>query len=113
MNTRTALITLNQLIDEQNKSLFRFSDRETKIMDIAIALATHCKTERIDDRRTIYAFEVDGSFVRWCGTLEQFEIDCLNYCSSSFGRWDKISALKMDFWDQLTEQTTHFRAVKM
>ena len=64
------------------------------------------------NRNTIWAFEVDDKFVRWCGTLEQFEKDCENYCECSKGIWTRHSKHHVRFYDTDTKETTSFKAVK-
>jgi hypothetical protein len=66
----------------------------------------------IPDRTPVWAFEVDGEFVRWCGTLEQFEKDCNEYVFASIGNWTRHSKYHVSFQDTDTKLTTHFKAVK-
>lgn len=64
-----------------------------------------------EDRRTVYSFEVNGTHVRWCGSLEQYHRDRLAYVDSSLGRWETVSARCHKFHDSQTG-TDIFRAVK-
>lgn len=59
----------------------------------------------------VWAFEVDGDFIRWCGTLEQFEADCRDYVDVSKGTFTKHSKYHVSFFDSEINDTVVFKAI--
>lgn len=68
--------------------------------------------DNLPDRRTVWEMRVDGSFLRWCGTLEQFRKDCEEYCDRSKGHWEKVTNTEFRFISPEDPKITHFKAVK-
>lgn len=70
------------------------------------------KLNELPNRNMVWAFEVDGQFVRWCGTLEQFEKDVEDYVDTCKGQFNRHSKYHVSFYDAEMRDTTHFRAIK-
>src|SRR6478672_4806414 len=66
----------------------------------------------LPDRRMVWEMRVDGSFLRWCGTLEQFRKDCEEYCDCSKGHWEKVTNTEFRFISPEEPKITHFKAIK-
>lgn len=68
------------------------------------------------DRRPVWSFEVDGQHVRWCGTLDQWHKDRMEYCNASGGEWVLLNTHALRFVeprnpDGSKGQVTVFKAV--
>lgn len=66
----------------------------------------------LPNRNPVWEMRVDGQFLRWCGTLEQFRKDCLEYCDRSNGHWEKLSDKQFRFISPDEPKVTRFHAVK-
>jgi hypothetical protein len=77
-----------------------------KILDAAAKAASE------PDRRPVWSFTVDGRHIRWCGTLEQWERDCLDYTGASTGTWTINSKHHRTFTDAGGYKSS-MRAVKV